>query len=87
MGVVAVEWFSGVGGMAAALTQADPTATIVAAVDINTLANKTYEYNFHLRPTCCSIDSLQPQAIDTFHANLWLLSPPCQPYTSSSHGC
>ncbi|KAJ2452281.1 hypothetical protein EV183_003017, partial [Coemansia sp. RSA 2336] len=49
--------------------------------DMNELANTVYEHNFGMRPNNKAIDYLGLQDIEKYHADCWLLSPPCQPYT------
>ncbi|KAJ3072308.1 tRNA (cytosine-5-)-methyltransferase, partial [Quaeritorhiza haematococci] len=41
----------------------------------------SYAYNFHMEPCQKAIDCLTPQFLDSFNANCWTMSPPCQPYT------
>ena len=49
-----VEFYSGIGGMHYAVREAKlENAQVVAAFDVNTLANEVYVYNFGLRP--CSV--------------------------------
>ncbi|CAG8813104.1 4524_t:CDS:2, partial [Cetraspora pellucida] len=59
---------------------------VVGAFDINATANIIYRYNFE--KNCSSsiihqrnIESLSLDYYDSFKANIWLMSPPCQPYT------
>lgn len=50
---------------------------MIAAYDNNAVANAVYRHNFGLVPTTTNLEH-----ISTFpKADLWLLSPPCQPYT------
>lgn len=86
----ALEFFSGIGGLRlgldAAIRAIEKTAgreiciEIAAAYDISTTANKVYEYNFRESPKCVSIEHLSLRQVDGV-ADIWLLSPPCQPYT------
>ncbi len=72
-----LELFAGIGGMAAAW----PHAKILAAVDINQLAATTYTKN-HAHPFIVrEIESLSDQQLRDYAADVWWLSPPCQPYT------
>ncbi|KAJ3278591.1 C-5 cytosine-specific DNA methylase [Borealophlyctis nickersoniae] len=41
----------------------------------------SYSHNFGKNPIQTGIESLTPKYIDTFNANAWFMSPPCQPYT------
>jgi site-specific DNA-cytosine methylase len=73
-----LELFCGIGGCAAAL---GTRAAVVAAVDVNRKALAVYEHNFP-HPTCAKdVTSLRANAFSSWEAELWWLSPPCQPYT------
>jgi tRNA (cytosine38-C5)-methyltransferase len=65
MSLRCLEWFSGIGGMHYGLIEAQSMlkkyspsqtidATIIAAFDINELANRTYEFNFRKAPITVS---------------------------------
>jgi DNA (cytosine-5)-methyltransferase 1 len=73
-----LELFCGIGGCAAAL---DPGDRVVAAVDINALALEVYAANFPHTVWCRSVESLDSDRLIALGADLWWLSPPCQPYT------
>lgn len=79
----AVEFYCGLGGLHWSLQRArlGCDAVVVAAYDVNPLACDTYAHNFRLRPSGRDIRALTPQELDAHAAHLWLLSPPCQPYT------
>ena len=51
MPLTALEFYSGIGGLHYALREVCPDARVLAAFDINEVANRTYEHNFGLRPT------------------------------------
>ncbi|GBC08991.1 hypothetical protein RclHR1_08530002 [Rhizophagus clarus] len=58
----------------------------LAAFDVNTTANSVYKHNLEKdkRKSIVqqrSIESLPLSYYDSFNANIWLMSPPCQPYT------
>lgn len=81
-----VEFYSGIGGMHYGLKYAAASenlaANVVAAFDINPVANHTYEYNFGkgvVRKN--NIERVAISVFDDFKAALWMLAPPCQPYT------
>lgn len=81
-----IEWFSGIGGWSFALKMIEsknPAVSfdIVKAVDINTVANEVYEQNLHLKPLAKSIESLTDAFFDMNPADMWVMSPPCQPFT------
>lgn len=44
----ALEFYSGIGGMHAALKSVRPAAQVLAAFDVNHTANKVYQHNFGL---------------------------------------
>ncbi|KAI8334923.1 S-adenosyl-L-methionine-dependent methyltransferase [Choanephora cucurbitarum] len=77
-----IEFYSGIGGMHFAAKLADWDVEILKAFDINTVANEIYKYNFdpktigqHL------IETLSTEYYDKMAADIWTMSPPCQPYT------
>lgn len=73
----ALEFFAGVGGFASAWEECD----IVGAIDIDQQARRIYELN-HAGPYhTAEITGLGRDWIVGQQANLWWLSPPCQPYT------
>ncbi|GAB2284895.1 C-5 cytosine-specific DNA methylase [Dionaea muscipula] len=76
-----LEFYSGIGGMRYSMIEAGVNATIVQAFEINDTANDVYQYNFRHRPYQGNIQSLTAADLDSYQAHVWLLSPPCQPYT------
>lgn len=72
-----VEFFAGIGGLSASW----PEASIVAAIDINGLAASVYRQNFNHPYYVCELQSLADSEFVELAAELWWLSPPCQPYT------
>lgn len=50
---------------------------MIAAYDNNAVANVVYLHNFGLSPTTTNLEHITAFP----EADLWLLSPPCQPYT------
>ncbi|CAG8719051.1 4745_t:CDS:2, partial [Dentiscutata erythropus] len=59
---------------------------VIGAFDINTTANTIYKYNFEKNgsPSILhqrNIESLPLEYYDSYKADIWLMSPPCQPYT------
>ena len=81
----AVEFYCGVGGLHYSLLRARPGAKVVAAFDINPNGNDTYEHNFGVRPSQKNIYGLPVSAFDKLDGGVWLLSPPCQPFTRQGH--
>lgn len=76
-----LEFYSGIGGMRYSAMKAGVKTEMVEAFDINDLANDVYEHNFGHRPFQGNIQTLTAADLDRYRANVWLLSPPCQPYT------
>lgn len=86
-----LEFYSGIGGLHYSLENAcrqlsdngrSISAEVLKAFDINTIANGVYEHNFKRAVCPKTILSLTPAALDKMNASdIWLLSPPCQPYT------
>jgi tRNA (cytosine38-C5)-methyltransferase len=85
-----IELFSGIGCMHHALMKISSLLDKdihVEAVDINTLANEVYAQSFnspHLAPHTFSLDRLTADTLDQFAPDMIMLSPPCQPYTTTS---
>eukprot|EP00232_Nephroselmis_pyriformis_P016455 CAMPEP_0182898590 /NCGR_PEP_ID=MMETSP0034_2-20130328/27577_1 /TAXON_ID=156128 /ORGANISM="Nephroselmis pyriformis, Strain CCMP717" /LENGTH=192 /DNA_ID=CAMNT_0025032571 /DNA_START=86 /DNA_END=660 /DNA_ORIENTATION=+ len=81
-GIVALEFYSGIGALHYSLQRARPSAAVAACFDLNEVANAVYEHNFGLKPITGNIESkATPKMLDKYAADLWMLSPPCQPYT------
>ncbi len=81
-----VELFAGIGGCAAALgglatSSALGANQVVAAVDIHTAAMQVYRSNFAHPTLVKSIESLSVADARRWEADLWWMSPPCQPFT------
>ncbi|KAI7834767.1 S-adenosyl-L-methionine-dependent methyltransferase [Kickxella alabastrina] len=76
------EFYSGIGGMHFALKKANIDSQVVRAFDINTVANDVYKHNFSNIPVMQrSIEALPMTMFEALRADLWTMSPPCQPYT------
>lgn len=73
-----LELFCGIGGCAAALGS---RAQVVAAVDINQQALDVYRANFAHPTHALTIESITDKQLYDWNADLWWMSPPCQPYT------
>ncbi|XP_072910688.1 tRNA (cytosine(38)-C(5))-methyltransferase isoform X1 [Hemitrygon akajei] len=77
-----LELYSGIGGMHYALKESCISAEVVAAVDINTVANEVYKHNF---PNTCiypkTIEGITLAEFNKFDFDMILMSPPCQPFT------
>jgi len=74
----AIEFFAGLGGFSAAW----PEVTVAAAFDIHQVAASVYAANFKHPFRVREIESIASSEIQALNANLWWLSPPCQPYTA-----
>jgi DNA (cytosine-5)-methyltransferase 1 len=70
-------FFCGFGGCAAALTGAEVTA----AIDLNRHALAVYAHNFPHRREARAVQFLPESFWRSCGAELWWLSPPCQPFT------
>ncbi len=73
-----LELYCGIGGCAAALGDA---ADVTAAVDVNRLALGVYGYNFPHRRVPALVESIAVDRLRPWGADLWWMSPPCQPFT------
>ncbi|NWZ56775.1 TRDMT methyltransferase, partial [Haliaeetus albicilla] len=58
------------------------SAEVVAAVDVNTLANEVYKHNFPSTPLWAkAIEGITLKEFDRLSFDMILMSPPCQPFT------
>lgn len=73
-----LELFAGIGGVARAF---EGLADVVAAVDINQNAKQVYSQNFQHPYHTRSIEDLSRERIESFNADTWWVSAPCQPFT------
>ncbi len=73
-----LELYCGIGGCAAAVGD---RAQIVAAVDINLKALEVVAHNFPHPCVARTLESIPTKIWRDWQADLWWLSPPCQPYT------
>lgn len=79
-----LELFCGLGGVRAVL---DGAVETVGAVDVSTVALDVYRANFPApAPLPRLLEGLDAAALAAFGADLWTLSPPCQPYTRRGKG-
>ncbi|KAG0578428.1 hypothetical protein KC19_4G022000 [Ceratodon purpureus] len=76
-----LEFYSGIGGLRYSLQESGVEAVVVEAFDINEVANDVYKHNFGHRPSQKNIQRLNVRQLDTYRADAWIMSPPCQPYT------
>ena len=85
-----LEFFSGIGGMRVALKEAirgsDMAIESCQAYDISLYANQTYAHNFSSSSDDHKpITKLVEQLKSVPAADLWTMSPPCQPFTSKGN--
>jgi len=79
-----VEFFAGMGGMRAASLSSGLAVEVVAAYEISEICAKAYAHNYgkdHWRLK--TIESLSVEELDMLAGDVWLMSPPCQPFTRS----
>lgn len=75
------EMYCGVGVMHEALRRARPRATVCEAYDLNPNACDVYEMNWGKRPSQKNLTSVPAGALEKLRADVWAMSPPCQPFT------
>ena len=76
-----LELYCGIGGFAVAAEAL--TWQVAQAVDINQHAIDVYRHNFpHHSTIIGAVDSLPPERLQSVDADLWWMSPPCQPFTA-----
>jgi site-specific DNA-cytosine methylase len=80
-----LELYCGIGGCAAALAGLPAATRVVAAIDVDRRALEIYRRNFpHPAPhrtRARTLDSISARELAGYEADLWWLSPPCQPFT------
>jgi DNA (cytosine-5)-methyltransferase 1 len=74
----AIELFCGIGGFAQAVGE---RVEVVTAIDMSHHALATYAHNFPHPVAARTLESLPLRTLADLPADLWWLSPPCQPYT------
>ncbi|MBN1141346.1 MAG: DNA cytosine methyltransferase, partial [Deltaproteobacteria bacterium] len=81
----ALELFCGIGGFAGAV--AGTPIRIAAAVDQSAVALSVYRLNFPDHPARqADLEQISAAELAVFGADLWWLSPPCQPYSVRGAG-
>ncbi len=70
-----LELYAGIGGVAA--TGVD----VVCAIDHDVYAHEVYTANFSHPALRLNLVSVKPARLAAFGADVWWLSPPCQPFT------
>lgn len=81
--MASLEFFCGIGGFNYALREARPSARVACAFDVDDVATRVYAFNFGAAARVSAIDVCQLDAaeLNKLGAGLWMMSPPCQPYT------
>ena len=72
------ELYCGIGGCGVALRS---LATVVAGVDINREALEVYRWNLPHPTAVATLEGLAAEILSEWRADLWWMSPPCQPFT------
>jgi tRNA (cytosine38-C5)-methyltransferase len=75
-----LDFYSGIGGFHYALDNIIKSMQI-HAFDMNENANEIYKRNFNSQPNSRNILFFPLEYFNDFKADLWLMSPPCQPFT------
>nr|AAV85978.1 5' cytosine DNA methyl transferase-like protein [Pristionchus pacificus] len=80
--VKVLEFYCGIGGIHFALKRTSIPFHIAAAFDINTTTNVIYRHNFpSTKLKESNIQGVSVSSLDKLGAELWTMSPPCQPFT------
>ncbi|KAG0296283.1 tRNA (cytosine-5-)-methyltransferase [Linnemannia gamsii] len=81
-----LEFYSGIGGMHYAFDRSGHKGEILKAFDINTTANEVYAHNHGKKQLAQrNIEAVPMEFYDKQQADVWLMSPPCQPYTRTGN--
>jgi len=72
-----LELFAGIGGFAAAA----PELEVVAAIDASQHVLDVYRQNWSHPALQKNIEGLHPEDFAQYDADMWWMSPPCQPHT------
>lgn len=76
----ALELFCGIGGFAAAV---EGKARVVGAIDLSPHVLEVYKLNFpDHRARQAHLEFIEHGELAAFEAQIWWMSPPCQPYTT-----
>uniref|UniRef100_A0A7S4B0L0 DNA (cytosine-5-)-methyltransferase n=1 Tax=Chrysotila carterae TaxID=13221 RepID=A0A7S4B0L0_CHRCT len=80
--VRAIEFFCGVGGLHYSLKQSGIDFMLVCALDVDENALRTYKHNHkNVVTSGADISAMSEMQLSALHADAWLLSPPCQPFS------
>lgn len=79
-----VEFFAGMGGMRCAGDLSGEPLEVVACYEISEICQQAYRHNFGTRELRVrTIERLSVEELDGLSSDVWLMSPPCQPFTRS----
>ncbi|KAH9479332.1 tRNA (cytosine(38)-C(5))-methyltransferase [Psilocybe cubensis] len=81
MTVGVLEFYSGIGGLHLALARSSVDAKVIQALDWDQTACNVYRANHGNVARKVDISTLTATELSRLKADLWLLSPACQPYT------
>jgi tRNA (cytosine38-C5)-methyltransferase len=77
-----IEFFSGIGGWRSALERAHIAHQVLAAYELDEAAVDVYMHNFrHPLTVRRNIMGLDVAELNAHNADMWVMSPPCQPHT------
>lgn len=77
--VRALELFAGIGGFAHAV--APWPVDVVGALDMSSHVLQWYAYNYEHATKQQNLEVITAKQLHAYQAQLWWMSPPCQPYT------
>ena len=79
-----IELYSGIGAWTQAFMKINLNFEIVYAYDINPVANISYYSNYKIHPNARSVEKVSLQQMEEWNADIWVMSPPCQPHTRNN---
>jgi len=90
--VTYIEFYAGIGGWTTALKEAvqatfkdaskpAPSLHCCAALDHSDLCLSVYQHNHHPVNKAVRIEKLTIEQLKNWNAQIWMMSPPCQPHT------
>ena len=81
-----LELFAGIGGLHCALQRCGVPHRVYCAFDVDESALRCYRHNLaDTKTSGADIVSLSVASLESYGADTWLLSPPCQPFTRQGH--
>jgi tRNA (cytosine38-C5)-methyltransferase len=84
-----IEFYSGIGGVSYAFQKLNLShAADITSLDINDVANEVHAFNFpDKRVLTRNLTGITASELDQYAADVWTMSPPCQPFTRSVSSC